>query len=62
VPPGGVNVKTAAEFLQAHFHDMKADFDAWCALYTEDAVMEYPYGAYAGVDSPLKASPISPRA
>jgi hypothetical protein len=32
---------------------MLVDFDAWCALYAEDAIMEYPYGAYAGVASPL---------
>ena len=46
-------MKIAAELLQSHFHDMKADFGAWCSLYAEDAVMEYPYGAYAGVTSPL---------
>jgi hypothetical protein len=26
---------------------MKSDFNAWRALYAEEAVMEYPYGAYA---------------
>ena len=44
----------ASDLLNAHFHEMHADFAAWCALYAEDAVMEYPYGAYAGVSSPLK--------
>jgi uncharacterized protein len=47
-------VRTAADLLQAHFCQMQADFGAWRALYAEDAVMEYPYGAYAGVRSPLK--------
>jgi len=44
----------APELLHAHFHEMQTDFAAWCALYAEDAVMEYPYGAYAGVSSPLR--------
>ena len=44
----------APELLNAHFHKMQTDFAAWCALYADDAVMEYPYGAYAGVSSPLK--------
>ena len=44
----------AVELLHAHFHEMQTDFAAWCALYAEDAVMEYPYGAYAGVSSPLR--------
>jgi ketosteroid isomerase-like protein len=44
----------APDLLNAHFHEMQADFAAWCALYAEDAVMEYPYGAYAGVSSPLR--------
>jgi ketosteroid isomerase-like protein len=44
----------APELLHAHFHKMRTDFVAWCALYADDAVMEYPYGAYAGVSSPLK--------
>jgi ketosteroid isomerase-like protein len=43
----------APEMLNAHLHEMLVDFDAWCALYADDAVMEYPYGAYAGVASPL---------
>ena len=43
----------AAELLNAHLHEMTADFDAWCALYADDAVMEYPYGAHANVASPL---------
>jgi hypothetical protein len=46
-------VKTAAELLDAHFREMRADFAAWCALYADDAVIEYPYGAYASVVSPL---------
>jgi uncharacterized protein len=46
-------VKTAAELLQAHLRNLTADFNAWRALYAEDAVMEYPYGGYAGVASPL---------
>lgn len=33
---------------------MQADFDAWRALYGEDAMMEYPSGTYVGVASPLK--------
>jgi ketosteroid isomerase-like protein len=44
----------APALLKAHFHEMQADLSAWCALYADDAVMEYPYGAYAGVSSPLK--------
>ena len=44
----------APELLNAHFQKMQANFAAWCALYADDAVMEYPYGAYAGVSSPLK--------
>jgi ketosteroid isomerase-like protein len=44
----------ATDLLHAHLHQMKANFPAWCALYAEDAVMEYPYGAYAGVRSPLR--------
>jgi len=44
----------APDLLNAHFHEMQADFAAWCTLYAEDAVMEYPYGSYAGVGSPLK--------
>jgi ketosteroid isomerase-like protein len=44
----------ATELLHAHLHDMTVDFAAWCALYADDAVMEYPYGAYAGVASPLQ--------
>jgi uncharacterized protein len=44
----------APELLNAHFHEMQTNFAAWCALYADDAVMEYPYGAYAGVSSPLK--------
>ena len=44
----------APELLNAHFQEMQANFAAWCALYADDAVMEYPYGAYAGVSSPLK--------
>ena len=47
-------MKNALDLLNAHFHEMQADFIAWRALYAEDAVMEYPYGAYAGVSSPLK--------
>jgi uncharacterized protein len=47
-------VRTAADLLQAHFCQMQADFGAWRALYAEDATMEYPYGAYAAVASPLK--------
>jgi ketosteroid isomerase-like protein len=50
---GSIAVKTAEELLDAHFHEMQADFASWCALYADDAVMEYPYGAYAGVASPL---------
>jgi hypothetical protein len=46
-------VKTAAELLDAHFREMRADFAAWCALYADDAVIEYPHGAYASVVSPL---------
>jgi ketosteroid isomerase-like protein len=46
-------MKTAAQLLQAHLHYLAADFDAWRALYAEHAVMEYPYGGYAGVASPL---------
>ncbi|MDB5551102.1 MAG: phenazine biosynthesis protein [Rhizobium sp.] len=46
-------MKTAAELLNAHLYEMTADFAAWCTLYADDAVMEYPYGAYAGVVSPL---------
>lgn len=43
----------APELLNAHLREMSVDFDAWCALYADDAVMEYPYGARAGVVSPL---------
>lgn len=43
----------APELLNAHLHNLQTDFAAWCALYADDAVMEYPYGAYASVDSPL---------
>jgi ketosteroid isomerase-like protein len=43
----------APELLNAHLHEMTANFAAWCALYADDAVMEYPNGAYAGVASPL---------
>jgi hypothetical protein len=32
-------VKTAAELLDAHFREMRADFAAWCALYADDAVI-----------------------
>ncbi|WP_315836171.1 nuclear transport factor 2 family protein [Bradyrhizobium prioriisuperbiae] len=46
-------MRTAVELLDGHFREMKADFAAWCALYADDAVMEYPYGSYAGVASPL---------
>jgi len=46
----------APELLHAHFHEMQTDFAAWCALYAEDAAMEYPYGAYAGVSSPLRGT------
>ena len=46
----------APELLHAHFHEMQTDFAAWCALYAEGAAMEYPYGAYAGVSSPLRGT------
>jgi ketosteroid isomerase-like protein len=46
-------MRHATELLSAHLHTLETDFAAWCALYADDAVMEYPYGAYAGVDSPL---------
>jgi ketosteroid isomerase-like protein len=44
----------AQELLEAHFSSMTTDFSAWCDLYATDAVMEYPYGAHAGVSSPLR--------
>ena len=40
-------MRTATDLLRAHLHEMKSDFNAWRALYAEEAVMEYPYGAYA---------------
>ena len=43
----------AETLLAAHLREMHVDFDKWCALYADDAVMEYPYGAHAGVESPL---------
>lgn len=43
----------APELLEAHLREMRTDFTAWRALYAADAVMEFPYGAYAGVSSPL---------
>jgi hypothetical protein len=55
-------VKTAAELLDAHFREMRADFAAWCALYADDAVIECPYGAYASVVSPPTALPPCPKA
>ena len=44
----------APELLNARLHEMATDFAALCALFADDAVMEHPYGAYAGVSSPLK--------
>jgi uncharacterized protein len=46
-------MKHAPELLRAHLREMLANFDAWRALYADDAVMEFPYGAYAGVATPL---------
>jgi uncharacterized protein len=44
----------APELLNAHVHYIQTDFNAWCALFANDAVMEQPFGGSAGVDTPLK--------
>jgi uncharacterized protein len=44
----------APELLNAHVHYIQTDFNAWCALFTNDAVMEQPFGGSAGFDTPLK--------
>src|SRR5262245_3330163 len=46
-------MRSAAELLKAHLHYLTTDFDTWKSLFAQDAVMEYPYGAGAGVESPL---------
>ena len=46
-------MRSAEELFKAHLHHLTADFDAWQRLFAEDALMEYPYGAAAGVESPL---------
>jgi ketosteroid isomerase-like protein len=47
-------MKSAAGLLKAHLHFLTADFDTWKSLFARNAVMEYPYGAAAGVESPLR--------
>ena len=46
-------MRSAAELLKAHLHYVAADLNTWKGLFARDAVMEYPYGAAAGVESPL---------
>jgi uncharacterized protein len=46
-------MRSAAELLKAHLYYLTVDFDVWQSLFAQDAVMEYPYGAPAGVESPL---------
>jgi len=46
-------MKSAAELLKSHLHYVTVDLDTWKGLFAQDAVMEYPYGAAAGVESPL---------
>jgi hypothetical protein len=42
-------MRTAAQLLTEHLHLLTTNLNAWRDLYTEDAVMEYPYGSFAGV-------------
>jgi ketosteroid isomerase-like protein len=46
-------MKSAAELLKAHLHYLTTDFESWKSLFAEDAVMEYPYGVAAHVETPL---------
>jgi ketosteroid isomerase-like protein len=47
-------MRSAEELFKAHLYYLTADFHAWQRLFAEDALMEYPYGAAAGVESPLR--------
>ena len=46
-------MKSSAELLKANLHYLTADFESWKSLFAEDAVMPHPYGAAAGVETPL---------
>jgi ketosteroid isomerase-like protein len=46
-------MRSAAELLKAHLHYLTSDFDTWKSLFAPEAIMEYPYGTAAGVESSL---------
>jgi len=48
---------SAEELFLAHLKEVTRDFAAWRQLFADNAVMEYPYGAHAGVASPLVGVP-----
>jgi uncharacterized protein len=47
-------MRRAPELFAAHVREIQRDLPAWRELYAPAAVMEFPYGAAAGVASPLR--------
>ncbi|BBX65975.1 hypothetical protein MSAS_51490 [Mycobacterium saskatchewanense] len=45
---------SARELMRAHIRNLQNDFAAWRALFADDAVMEFAFGASAGVASPCR--------
>jgi hypothetical protein len=43
----------AADLFKAHINTIHTDFSAWRNLFAEDAILEMPFGASAGIDTTL---------
>src|SRR6266446_5735851 len=51
------NLTPAAQALQKHLALIGSDLDAWLELFSDDAVIEFPYAERLGLASALRGKP-----